>query len=217
MTTTQTYPARVRLSAPFEVDRWRPFVQWLLDIPHLAIAWALGRLRQVLVVISLVTVVFTKRIPRSLFDAMVMTYRYEWRAVAYLLAMHETYPPFDFTSTAEDDGVEPHVALSVDYPAELNRWAPLYKWFLAIPHYFVLVWRWIEAVFVFIWAAAVVLVYAEYPESARDFLVAVYRYGMHVQAYVLLLTDEYPSFRLLVQPTESQPTEAQSTEQEIQP
>ena len=202
--TTRTYPARVALSAPYEVDRWRPFVHWLLDIPHLAITWALGRLRQVLIVIALVTVVCTTRIPRPLFDAMVMTYRYEWRAMAYLLAMHQSYPPFDFTSSSVDDGADPHTRLSVDYPEELERWAPLYKWFLAIPHYLVLVWRWIEAAFVFVWAAFAVLVYAKYPERARDFLVAVYRYGIHVQAYVLLLTDDYPSFRLPAQPTDQE-------------
>jgi hypothetical protein len=191
-----TYPAKVGLSAPFETDRWRPFVHWLLDIPHLAIAWALGRLRQVLVVISFFAVVFTTQIPKALYDAMVMTYRYQWRAFAYLLAMHPDYPPFDFTSSNEDDGADPHTTLAVDYPSELKRWAPLYKWFLAIPHYFVLVWRWLEAIFAFIWAAFNVLIYGSYPERARNFLVAVYRYGIQVQAYVGLLTDEYPPFSL---------------------
>jgi hypothetical protein len=191
-----TYPARIGFSAPYEIDRWRPFVNWLLDIPHLAVAWALGRLRQVLIVISLFAVLFTTRIPRSLFNAMVMTYRYEWRAIAYLVAMHRDYPPFDFTSSAEDDGADRHALLTVAYPQELNRWAPLYKWFLAIPHYFVLAWRWIEAIVTFLWSAAVILFRGEYPQTSRDFLVSVYRYGMQVQAYVALLSDEYPPFRL---------------------
>ena len=113
-------------------------MQWLLAIPHLMIAWALRSLRQVLTLISLFTVLFTKRIPRPIFDAIVMTYRYEWRAMSYAFFMHEDYPPFDFDLSSEDDGVETHTSLRLTYPEHLERWKPLYKWFLAIPQYFVL-------------------------------------------------------------------------------
>ena len=113
-------------------------MQWLLAIPHLMIAWALRSLRQVLTLISFFTVLFTKRIPRPIFDAIVMTYRYEWRAMSYALFMHEDYPPFDFDLSSDDDGMEPHTSLRLTYPEHLERWKPLYKWFLAIPQYFVL-------------------------------------------------------------------------------
>ena len=95
-------------------------------------------LRQVLTLISFFTVLFTEQIPRPLFDMIVMTYRYEWRAMSYALFMHEDYPPFDFELSSDDDGVEPHTSLRLAYPEHLDRWKPLYKWFLAIPHYFVL-------------------------------------------------------------------------------
>jgi hypothetical protein len=75
------------------------------------IAWALRSLRQVLTLISFVTVLFTEQIPRPLFDVIVMTYRYEWRATSYVLFMHEDYPPFDFELSSEDDGTEPHTSL----------------------------------------------------------------------------------------------------------
>ncbi len=113
-------------------------MQWLLAIPHLMIAYALRFLRQILTLISFFTVLFTEQIPRPLFDAIVMTYRYEWRAMSYAFFMHEDYPPFDFALSSDDDGTEPHTSLRVAYPEHLQRWQPLYKWFLAIPQYFVL-------------------------------------------------------------------------------
>jgi len=108
-------------------------VQWLPAIPHLMIAYALRFLRQILTLISFFTVLFTEQIPRPLFDAIVMTYRYEWRAMSYAFFMHEDYPPFDFALSSDDDGTEPHTSLRLAYPEHLQRWQPLYKWFLARP------------------------------------------------------------------------------------
>jgi ABC-type uncharacterized transport system YnjBCD permease subunit len=194
--TTPTYPARLEFDASYRVARWRPLVQWLLAIPHLAVAWALSYLRSVLTVISLFTVLFTKRIPRPIFDAIAMIYRYEWRAVSYALLLHEDYPPFDFTVGAEDDRLEPHTTLSISYPAELNRWKPLYKWLLAVPHYVVLAALCFAGCVAFVIGFVAVLFTGEYPHGTRNFLVQVYRYMLRVQAYVGLLTDQYPPFRL---------------------
>ena len=191
-----TYPARLDFHADPHVARWRPLAQWLLAIPQLAIAEALSRLRNILTLISLFTVLFTKQIPRPIFDAIAMTYRYEWRALSYALFMHEDYPPFDFTVGAEDDRAEPHTTLSITYAEQLNRWKPLYKWFLAVPHYLVLVGLWIAATVAFVVGFFAVLFSGEYPRGIRGFLVNVYRYGLRVQAYVGLLTDRYPPFAL---------------------
>ena len=191
-----SYPAQVEFHADRHITRWRPLVQWLLAIPQLMIAQALSTLRNVLTLISLFTVLFTEQIPRALFDVIAMTYRYEWRAMSYALFLHEDYPPFDFQSAAVDDGVEPHTSLTITYPEHLQRWKPLYKWFLAIPHYFVLLVLCIGACFAVIGGFFAVVFTGEYPERARDFLVGVYRYGLRVQAYVGLLTDAYPPFRL---------------------
>ena len=90
------YPLQLELRGDLHITRWRPLVQWLVAIPHLMIAYALRTLRQVLTLISLFTVLFTEHIPRSLFGAVVMTYRYEWRAMSYAFFMHQDYPPFDF-------------------------------------------------------------------------------------------------------------------------
>jgi hypothetical protein len=196
LSTSIPYPAQIEFHGERHITRWRPLVQWILAIPHLVIASALRSVRQVLTLISFFTVLFTEKIPRALFDMIAMTYRYEWRSMSYALFLHEDYPPFDFQPTSDDDGVEPHTTLSISYPEDLNRWKPLYKWFLAIPHYFVLFALWIGAVFAFIGSFFVVLFTGEYPEGIRNFLVGVYRYGLRVEAYIGFLTDAYPPFRL---------------------
>jgi hypothetical protein len=196
MSMSMPYPAQLEFRGDRHITRWRPLVQWLLAIPHLFIASALRTLREVLTVISLFTVLFTEQIPRPLFDMIAMTYRYEWRAFSYAMFLHEDYPPFDFQPAATDDGIEPHTTLSITYPEHLNRWKPLYKWFLAIPHYVVLAVLAIAGVFAFIGGFFAVLFTGEYPEAIRDFLVGIYRYTLRVEAYAGLLTDEYPPFRL---------------------
>jgi len=190
------YAARLEFHGGHHIARWRPLAQWLLAIPQLAIASALRSLRGVLILISLFTVLFTERIPRPVFDMIATSYRYEWRAISYALFMHEDYPPFDFEPSAADDGAEPHTALSITYPERLDRWAPLYKWVLAIPHYLVLAALFLGALVAFLGGFFAVLITSEYPQSIRDFLVGVYRYALRVEAYAGLLTDTYPPFRL---------------------
>lgn len=196
MSTPMTYPARLEFEAGYRIARWRPLVQWVLAIPHLMIAGALSSLRNILTLISLITVLFTGRIPRSIFDMIAMTYRYEWRAMSYALFLHDDYPPFDFTPGGEDDRLEQHTTLSIAYPEQLNRWKPLYKWLLAVPHYVVAIGLVIGGFFAFVAGFFVVLFTGEYPHGVRDFLVNAYRYVLRIQAYVGLLTDEYPPFRL---------------------
>ncbi len=196
MATSIPYPVQLDFHADRHITRWRPLVQWFLAIPHLAIANVLRTLRQLLTLVSLFTVLFTKRIPRPLFDVIAMTYRYEWRAFSYAMFLHEDYPPFDFQPTAADDGVEPHTTLTFTYPEQLDRWKPLYKWVLAIPHYVVIIALAIAGVLAFIAGFFAVLVTGQYPAGIRDFLVNVQRYDLRVEAYVGLLTDEYPPFRI---------------------
>src|SRR3954454_116816 len=190
------YPAQLAFDDGRHITRWRPLVQWLLAIPHLMVARVLNMLRSVLTLISLFTVLFTKKIPRPLFDAIAMTYRYEWRAMSYALFLHEDYPPFDFRAAATDDGAEPHTTLSLAYPDELNRWAPLYKWVLAIPHYVVTLLLAAAAVVAVIIGFFAVVFTGTFPLALRDFIVRAWSYGLRVQAYAGLLTDQSPPFAL---------------------
>jgi hypothetical protein len=82
-------------------------VQWLLAIPHLMIAYALRFVRQALTMISFFTVLFAEQIPRPLFDAIVMTYRYEWRAMSYAFFMHQDYPRSTSTCPAKTTAPNP--------------------------------------------------------------------------------------------------------------
>ncbi|MCU1496280.1 MAG: hypothetical protein JWM47_233 [Acidimicrobiales bacterium] len=190
------YPAQLEFDGDRHITRWRPLVQWLLAIPQLMVVQALNSLRQVLTLISLFTVVFTKEIPRPLFDAIAMTYRYEWRVISYALFLHEDYPPFDFRSAATDDGAEPHTTLSLTYPDHLDRWAPLYKWILAVPHYVVALALAVAAAGAVLVGFFAVIFTGRFPLGPRDFIVNAWRYGLRVQAYIGFLTDDYPPFTL---------------------
>ena len=102
----------------------------------------------------------------------------------------------EYPSTDE----EQYVHLELDYPdakADLNRWLPLVKWFLAIPHYFVLIFLFIGAVFAVIGAWFAILFTGRYPRGLFDYVLGVTRWSLRVEAYAwLLLTDEYPPFSL---------------------
>ena len=86
--------------------------------------------------------------------------------------------------------------LEIAYPSELNRWLPLVKWFLAIPHYIALFFVGIGAVFVAVFAFFAVLFTARYPRGAFDYMVGTVRWGYRVAAYLHLMTDAYPPFTL---------------------
>lgn len=88
------------------------------------------------------------------------------------------------------------VKLEIDYPERLNRWLPLVKWLLAIPHYIVLMLLGIGAFFAIVISWFAVILTRTYPRGLFDFVVGVYRYGIRVAAYLLLLTDRYPPFAL---------------------
>jgi hypothetical protein len=196
MSLVTRYPTQVDFRGEQQIARWRPLVQWLLAIPQLLIAGTLSVVRGVLTFIALFTVLFTRQIPRPIFDAIAMTFRYEWRATSYALFLHEDYPPFDFQPNADDDGLDPHTRVTFTYPEQMSRWQPLVKWLLAVPHYLVLAALSVAAMVVVIAGFFAVLVTGEYPLGLRDFLVGVYRYNVRVQGYAGLLTDHYPPFDL---------------------
>ena len=104
--------------------------------------------------------------------------------------------PFDFDLSSEDDGAEPHTSLRLTYPGHLERWQPLYKWFLAIPQYFVLAGLAIAACAAIIGGFFAVLSTGECPEGIRGFLVSAYRDTLRVEANAGFLTDRYPPVSL---------------------
>ena len=87
-------PARLEIAYPEEVDRWRPFVQWLLAIPFLLVASVLQSLAQLLVLFAFFTILFTKRFPRGMFDLLLVALRWNVRGNAYAGFLVTRYPPF---------------------------------------------------------------------------------------------------------------------------
>jgi hypothetical protein len=92
------------------------------------------------------------------------------------------------------------VHLEIDYPdveGGLNRFLPLVKWLLAIPHYVVLVVLVVGAIIAIVLAWFAILFTGRYPRALFDYVVGVGRWGLRVQAYAtLLVTDLYPPFSL---------------------
>ncbi|HEY7875148.1 MAG TPA: DUF4389 domain-containing protein [Actinomycetota bacterium] len=190
-----SYPVTVDIDAPLEVARWRPLVHWLLAVPHLFISSALQMLRGVLQFLSFFAIVFTKKIPRSFFELIVMTMRYQWRVTSYFTFMRESYPPFEFDPAAEDPGTDA-AKFSVEYPEELNRFMPFVKVFLAVPHFVVFAVYAVGGMFAWLAAFFAVLFTGRFPPGLRNYMVGVSRYGNRIFAYVGLLRDEYPPFSL---------------------
>jgi hypothetical protein len=139
----------------------------------------------------LLMILFRRKYPRWWFDWNLELQRFSNRVVIYLALMDDKYP-------STDD----HQSVRLDYPdpdtlRELNRWLPLVKWLLAIPHYIVLVFLDIAAVVVVIVAWFAILFTGRYPRGVFDFVEGVVRWNNRVIGYAAtLVTDSYPPFRL---------------------
>jgi hypothetical protein len=139
----------------------------------------------------LLMIVFRQKYPRWWFDWNLEVLRFFNRVGAYFALMEDRYP-----STDEHQ----YVALDMPYPdarTGLNRWLPLVKWFLAIPHLIVLAILYFVAFFVLIAAWFAILFTGRYPRGLFDFVEGVMRWHNRVVGYAfVLVTDEYPPFRL---------------------
>jgi hypothetical protein len=161
--------------------------QWSYDNGQTAAAAAGG----LLFFGPLLMILFRQKYPRWWFDFNLQLTRFSTRVSSYLALMSDRYP-----STDEEQSVHLHL----EYPnvkQDLNRWLPLVKWLLAIPHYIVLFFLVVASVFVVIIAWFAILFTGRYPRSLFNFVEGVMRWGLRVEAYAMLLvTDRYPPFRL---------------------
>src|SRR5262245_31360926 len=137
----------------------------------------------------LLMILFRQKYPRWWFEWNLELLRFENRVGVYLALMDDRYP-----STDEHQSVE----LDFPYPdarEDLNRWLPLVKWLLAIPHYLVLAFLWLAAIFCVIFAWFAILFTGRYPRGLFDFVLGVLRWTTRVGAYAfVLVTDRYPPF-----------------------
>ncbi len=144
-----------------------------------------------LVVPPLLMVLFRRKYPRWWYDWNLELLRFATRVVVYLALMDDRYP-----STDEQQSVH----LDFPYPdaeRELNRWLPLVKWLLAVPHYIVLFFLDVSVFFAIVAAWFAVLFTGRYPQGLFDYVEGVIRWHNRVVGYAaILVTDQYPPFRL---------------------
>ncbi len=190
------YPVSLELDAPLEVARWRPLVHWLLSIPYYIVLYVLQLALGVVTFVAWFAILFTANIPEGMFDFMVSVHRFQWRYSSYLLWLREPYPPFEVTGPPIDAGADAPTRFSVERPQRLSRLLIFVKWLLAIPHEIVLFFLLIGAVVAILIGFFAVLITGRWPQGLRDYIVGVHRWAYRVQAYVYLLTDVYPPFRL---------------------
>ena len=139
----------------------------------------------------LLMILFRQKYPRWWFDWNRELLRFSTRVGVFLGLMDDKYPSTDDHQSVRLDYAYP------DVPRDLNRWLPLVKWFLAIPHYVVLAFLYIGAIVVVVIAWFAILFTGRYPRGMFDFVEGVIRWQVRVAGYAfILVTDEYPPFRL---------------------
>ena len=145
----------------------------------------------ILFLAPLLMILFRQKYPRWWFDWNLSLTKFGIRVATYVGLLTDVYP-----STDEEQSVHLEIPYP-DVPKDLNRWLPLVKWFLAIPHYVVLVFLLIAALVCVVIAWFAILFTGRYPRGLFDFVVGVSRWLLRVDAYAFLLTtDRYPLFSL---------------------
>ena len=198
-----SYPARLEIDYPEQLDRLSSFFRIIWIIPIAVILALLANagfgegsrsglgISAGLAPATALMIVFRQRYPRWWFDFARELTRFATRIWTYFLLLTDQYP-----STVDAQAVH----LEIDYPdveRDLNRWMPLVKWLLAIPHYIVLVLLFVAALVSAIIAWFAILFTGRYPRGLFDFVVGVQRWALRVGAYAfLLVTDRYPPFSL---------------------
>ena len=209
-TDTAHYPAKLEIDYPGKLNRLTTFFRLFWAIPILIVLSLVsaaggdgstteagqktvessGGVVAGLFVATALLIVFRQRYPRWWFDFALELNRFSTRVGAYLLLLTDLYP-----STVDKQSVHLDIAYP-DAKKDINRWLPLVKWFLAIPHYFVLFVLAIAVLVVTIIAWFAILFTGRYPKELFTFVVDVSRWSVRVTAYAFLLTtDQYPPFR----------------------
>ncbi len=218
MNANPAYAARLDIDYPEKLDRMTTFFRFLWIIPIAIILGLIfnaghtitntlvlnqageiirrnretaGGLISGLAIATALMILFRQVYPRWWFDFSKELTRFGYRVGAYLMLLTDRYP-----STVDEQTVH----LELDYPdakTDLNRWMPLIKWLLAIPHYIVLAFLGVCAMVAWVFAWVAILFTGQYPRSLFDFVVGVGRYALRVNAYAfLMVTDRYPPFSL---------------------
>lgn len=207
----QAYPASLDIDYPAKLDRVSSFFRILWSLPILVIVCLLtasevstytdqagnvvtqsgGSFAGALFMATALMILFRQRYPKWWFTFNLELNRFTTRVGAYLFLLTDAYPSTEDEQSVHLDATYP------DVKQDLSRWMPLFKWFLAIPHYLVLGVLAIGAAVATIIAWFSILFTGTYPKSLFDYVVGVGRWSWRVSAYAFLLTtDQYPPFSL---------------------
>lgn len=196
-TVPHPYPAGLDVHSPDRIARWRPLVQWFLALPHLVILYALGVLSHAVAIISWFVILITGKLPAGFAGVQAMYLRYLDRVTAYQGFLLPAYPPFSFETVGPDPRT--YEMMTVDLSPALegrSRLTTFFRGLLVIPHYIVLFVVGLAAALAWFVGFFAVLILGHWPQGLQRFVVGYMRWSLRVQAYYLLLTDEYPPFRL---------------------
>jgi hypothetical protein len=204
---TSSYPVRFTVDYPErQLDRGTTFFRFIIALPVLVLLgfitgsvgdWSSDNsggfigVAGLLFFAPLLMIVVRQKYPRWWFDWNLELQRFSNRVSTYMALMDDHYPSTDHQQSVHLDYAYP------DVKRDLNRWLPLVKWFLAIPHVLVLVVLNLIAVAGIVMAWVAILVTGRYPRSLFTFVEGVFRWNNRVIGYALtLVTDVYPPFRL---------------------
>ena len=197
-TQSKTYPVTLRGELTIPPGRWVWLFKWLLIIPHMFCLFFLSIAAFVLTVIAFFAILFTGKYPKGLFDFNVGVLRWWWRVGFYSYSALGTdkYPPFSLDS-------DPNYPadLDVQYPEKLSHGLIWIKWFLAIPQLFIVGifngGRSNGLIGILVIINAVILLFTgKFHGEIFKFTIGMNRWSNRVFAYVFLMRDEYPPFRL---------------------
>ena len=190
------YPAATfTFDPPEKIARWRVIGNLILAIPHFIVLYALNIVAQVLAVVAWILGVFTGKVPEGILGVIAMYIRYSTRVSVYAGFLKEEYPPFSFATSFTDPGDDPRVR--IDFVAQTegrNRLTIFFRILMAIPHLLALFVVGFVAFFVYVIAWFAVLFTGKWPTGLRDFIVGITRWQTRLNAYMYLLTDEFPPF-----------------------
>jgi hypothetical protein len=191
---TSAYPFGLEVDEPMPQNRLSVLLRIFYVIPHIIVLYILGIVTGIIYLISWFAILFTGGYPAGMMTFMVNVMHWNTRVSGYVYLLTDKYPAFSMGA----DGAYPVRLTAMGQVEGRNRLTTFWpiRFILAIPHLIVLYVLGIVAVIVVVISWFVALFTGTVPSGMHNFLAGVMRWNTRVNAYVTLLTDEYPPFSM---------------------